>query len=188
VADNTKALPAKDADVPKTPDEIRALLKRTQAGDQSAVPVVRKLLQNPALIPVFGGHLAEQVIDSFSAAMGGKDVGFREAVRRKLELMRSELLGENPTPVERLLVERVVACWLQVQDAELRTAQGQKDFTFKQAEFHQRRMDATNRRFLAAIKTLALVRKLAVPALQINLAKKQVNVVAPAVVATNAAG
>jgi hypothetical protein len=37
-------------------------------------------------------------------------------------------------------------------------------------------MDATNRRFLAAVKTLALVRKLAVPVLQVNIAKKQVNV------------
>ena len=43
-------------------------------------------------------------------------------------------------------------------------------------------MDATNRRFLAAVKTLALVRKLAVPVLQVNIAKKQVNVAANAVV------
>jgi hypothetical protein len=42
-------------------------------------------------------------------------------------------------------------------------------------------MDATNKRYLAALKALALVRKLAVPALQINVAKKQVNIAAPAV-------
>ena len=94
--------------------------------------------------------------------------------------MRAELLGDNPTPVERLLVERVLACWVQVQDAELRYARNQKDMTFRQGDFHQRRMDATSRRYLAALKALALVRKLAVPALQINLARKQVNVVSPA--------
>jgi hypothetical protein len=32
---------------------------------------------------------------------------------------------------------------------------------------------------LAAIKTLAVVRKLAVPVLQVNIAKKQVNVAGP---------
>jgi hypothetical protein len=79
------------------------------------------------------------------------------------------------------LVERVVACWLQVQDAEIRYALNQKEMTFRQAEFHQKRMDATHRRYLAAIKALALVRKLALPALQINLARKQVNVIAPAI-------
>ena len=43
--------------------------------------------------------------------------------------------------MERLLVERVVACWLQVQDADARSAQGQKGCTFAQAEYWQRRMD-----------------------------------------------
>jgi hypothetical protein len=66
-----------------------------------------------------------------------------------------------------------------VQDADIRYAVGRKDLTLQQAEFHQRRMDAANRRYLAALRTLALVRKLAVPALQINVANKQVNVVAP---------
>ena len=43
-------------------------------------------------------------------------------------------------------------------------------------------MDAANRRYLAALKALALVRKLALPALQIKLARKQVNVMGPAIV------
>lgn len=176
---DAKALAAKDVEVPETSDEIRALLKRTQAGDEGTVPVVRKILENPAMIPVFGGHLAEQVIGAFVTGLGGKDVGFREAMRKKLDLMRAELLGANPIPVERLLVERVLACWLQVQDAELRAGRSQTDATIRQIDFNQRRMDATNRRFLAAVKTLALVRRLAVPALQINLADKQVNVLAP---------
>jgi hypothetical protein len=53
------------------------------------------------------------------------------------------------------------------------------DVTFKQGEFRQRRIDFAHRRFLSAVKALALVRKLAVSALQVNVAKKQVNVVAP---------
>ena len=38
------------------------------------------------------------------------------------------------------------------------------------------RMDRAHRRYLTAIKTLAIVRKLALPVLQVNIAKKQVNV------------
>ncbi len=61
----------------------------------------------------------------------------------------------------------------------MRYAQGQDEMSIKQGDFRQRRIDATNRRFLAAVKALALVRKLAVPVLQVNLAQKQVNVMAP---------
>jgi len=39
------------------------------------------------------------------------------------------------------------------------------------------------RRYLAAIKSLALIRKLAVPVLQVNIAKEQVNLAGPCVTA-----
>src|SRR5262249_53345289 len=38
---------------------------------------------------------------------------------------------------------------------------------------------AGSKRYLAAIKTLALVRKLVIPVLQVNIARKQVNVAGP---------
>ena len=40
-------------------------------------------------------------------------------------------------------------------------------------------MDAADKRFLSAVKALALVRKFAVPALQINVVERQVDAVAP---------
>jgi hypothetical protein len=176
---DSKVLAPKEEAVPKTTAELRALLKRTQAGDHTALPVVRQMVGNPHYLRLLGGELAETAVKSFIRGMSEEDIGFAEAVQKKMELMRAELLGDNPTPVERLLVERVVACWLQVQDADIRTAQGQKDASLRLADFHQRRMDAANKRFLAAVKTLATVRKLAMPVLQVNIAKKQVNVVTP---------
>jgi hypothetical protein len=173
---------------PRNADEVRAFLKRTQAGDRSTLPVLQTMLRDPECVRVFGGELAESVEGAFLRAMSKDDVGFQEAARRKLESLRAELLGQGNTPVERLLVERVVACRLQVQDAELRYAHGQDKLNIRQADYHQRRMDAVNRRYLAALKALALVRKLAVPALQINLARKQVNIAAPATVNTGGTG
>lgn len=41
---------------------------------------------------------------------------------------------------------------------------------------YQRRMDAAHRRYLSALNALATVRKLAVPAIQVNIADRQVNV------------
>jgi hypothetical protein len=146
------------------------------------------MLQDPANIRRFGGELAEMAEMFFIQVMAGKDIGFRESVCRKLDVLREELLECGSSPVERLLVERVVACWLQVQDADMRCAQAVGTASLVQMDFHQRRMDAANRRYLAALKALALVRKLAAPALQINLAKKQINISTPAPVIPDAVG
>jgi hypothetical protein len=62
-----------------------------------------------------------------------------------------------------------------VQDADVRYAQA-KNLSLQWCEYYQRRMARTHHRYLTAIKTLAVVRKLAVPVLQVNIAKKQVNV------------
>jgi hypothetical protein len=105
---------------------------------------------------------------------------FKEALIRKMELLRAKLAGSNPTLIERLLVERVVACWLQVHDADLRYAQA-KELSAKWGEYYQRRMNHSHKRYPSALKTLALVRKLAVPVLQVNIANKQVNMAGPVV-------
>ena len=135
------------------------------------------MLEDPAYIETFSGNLARYVEESFVKALSDKDLAIQEAILVKLKAIRAELLGPDPTPIERLLVERVAACWLQVQDAEIRYSMNQKDMTFRQAEFHQKRMDATHRRYLAAIKALALIRKLALPTLQINVVRQQFNMV-----------
>ncbi|MBA4062982.1 MAG: hypothetical protein C0501_04605 [Isosphaera sp.] len=161
--------------VPTTADGVRDLLRRAGQGDTATVPALRKLLEDPTNIDRLGGDLARSAEAGFVDALAGGDLAVREAVHAKLAALRAELLGESPTPVERLLVGRAVACWLQVQDADLRAA-GSRDLTFRQSEFNQRRMDAAHRRYLSALKTLALVRKLAVPVLKVNIARKQVNV------------
>ncbi len=135
------------------------------------------MLQDPANVRVFGGELAELAELLIVSEISARDIGMREAVMRKIELLRAELLGPDPTPVERLLVERVVACWVQVQEADLRYATAiHKPQPVRLMESYQRRMDAANRRYLTSLKTLATVRKLALPVLQVNIARKQVNI------------
>jgi hypothetical protein len=161
--------------------ELRKLLERAQKGDELTLPVVRKMLEVPGFVDLCG-NLARQAELSLIKAAAGDDLAFKEALIKKMEMLREELAGPSPTPLERLLVERIVACWLQVQDADIRYAHGQKDCTLEQGEYRQRRMDQAHKRYLSAIKTLATVRKLALPVLQVNIAKEQINVAAPSVV------
>ena len=98
----------------------------------------------------------------------------KEFLKHQLESMRIEVAGENPSPLERLLAERVVATWLQVQLFEGIYATGMKSGTLKQDDHCQKRLDRAPRRHLSAVRTLAQIRKMG-PAVQINIAEKQIN-------------
>src|SRR5436305_2030287 len=95
--------------IPTNADDLSKLVKRAQIGDASALPAVRKLLEDPAAVDILGGDLARQAEHSLIDAAAGKNLAFREALTRKLQLLREELAGPSPTPIERLPVERVVA-------------------------------------------------------------------------------
>ena len=135
-------------------EEVRQILARARRGDTSTLPVLRRWLEEAEGVEVLGGNLAREAEREFVHSIAGEDLAVWEALTRKLELLRAELAGPAPTPVERLLVERVVACWLQVQDADLRYARA-AGLSGQRLDDYQRRMDRAHRRYLSAIKTLA---------------------------------
>jgi hypothetical protein len=87
------------------PDELVKLVDRAMKGDASTVPALRALLENPETVDLFCGNLARQVERSLIDAAAGKDLAFKEALQRKLELLRAELAGPKPSPLERLLAD-----------------------------------------------------------------------------------
>ena len=78
----------------------------------------------------------------------------------------------NPSPLEHLLIERIVACGLQVTHYErLIEHNSNKGVGLDQAAWMHKKADMANRRYLSAIKTLAQVRRLQVPlSVQVNVA------------------
>jgi hypothetical protein len=160
-------------------EEAIAFLERAAGGDASTLPTLRRMLLQPGAADLLGGDLARRAEEALVSAAAGNDLLFTEALTRKLDLLRADLAGPGPTPLEKLLVDRVVICWLQVHQAGLRLARHEREMPPAQAEYHQRARDRAHRRFLSAVRTLALVRRLALPVLvqQINVAaKQQVNV------------
>lgn len=149
------------------------------------LPALREVLRDADAVAIFGGNMAENLCNDLVRKAAGDNLAFREALFRKLELLRAELAGPTPSPVERLLAERVTTCWLWLHDLEIRFVQA-KNLSISQAEYHQQAIDRAHRRYLVAIRTLALVRKLALPVLQVNIAKKQVNMAGPCVTADSA--
>jgi hypothetical protein len=156
--------------------KLRTLIDKAQGGDERAALDIRKILDgSPDLAWRFingPGKLAESaMIDTFTR---DDDLSSKELLKHQLESMRIEVAGQNPSPLERLLAERVVATWLEVQLFSGLYAMGMKNETRSQGDYRQKRLDRAHRRHLSAVKAMAQIRKMG-PAVQINIAEKQIN-------------
>ncbi len=118
-----------------------------------------------------------QVEHSLLGLLAGDNLLARRAYTRQLEDLRWDLMGPSPSQLEELLVQRVSDCGLHLQYVEATYAQNLRGLTLARAESQQRRIDRAHNRYLSAIRTLATVRRLQVPAVQVNIAQEQVNMV-----------
>src|SRR5262249_34909262 len=139
--------------------ELRGLVQKAKAGDVSVLPRMRAILDGHPEISEMIGDLEKVVVRSWAELLGGDDPLSVEAVRRKAEQLRAELEGEAPTPLERLLVARVLAAWLEMSHAQLKVSDPGAS-TLGQAGFSLRRAESAQKRYLAVINTLATVRQL----------------------------
>lgn len=143
---------------------IRALTKKANNGDEKALAELRGLLgaaEWDSLVKQFG-DMAKNAEKELLAKFTGKNALLVECIRRRLESMRAELSGPSPTPIERLLVQRVVASWLQVYHADCMIAMNLEK-SLGTCEQLARLQDRAHKRFLSTVKTLATIRRLALP-------------------------
>jgi hypothetical protein len=138
-------------------------VRRAEEGDESVLPELRAALNVNGWVWQDYGNLGRQSEAAWLQLIAGKNLMLHESTRRKAEQLRAELAGPEPSPLERLLVDRVVACWLQVNYADAAYAQ-QKGSTPAQHTAALRRQNSAQQRHLQAAKALAAVRRLLRPA------------------------
>jgi hypothetical protein len=126
------------------------------------------------LIELHWGDPAKAVEEELVCRYAGDDLMRQEATRRSLAQFRSDLAGPAPiSAIERVLIERAAVCWLASYDAEARAsrttfvAEGVR--TPAEACFYQKAANLASRRLIDVLKALDLVRRKAVPAMQVNL-------------------
>jgi hypothetical protein len=154
-------------------EQLQALVQRGMQGDREVLTVLRQLLDATPELWTQVGTLISEVERAWVQVLTREDLVAQEILLRQLQALKSELAGLQPTPLEQLLVERIAVCWLQVQQADLWSArQG-----IQRATWIEQRQDRAQARFLAAVKSLAQVRKLLRPGttVQVNIAQQQVN-------------
>jgi hypothetical protein len=139
------------------------LVQRAEAEGNAVLPEVRAFLDDhPDLWRRFGDLAASAKLAMIDVAVGGQPV-LKEATVRQATELENDLAGAHASPLEKVLASHVAASWLAVAEART-TAANARSASLPQAEYLDRRRDRAGQRLESAAKTLALVRKLILPA------------------------
>lgn len=139
---------------------LAELLRRAEGGDTSALPPLRAALGRSSHVWRAYGDLAGQLERELVHRAAGDNLLLAEALGAELVRLRGELAGGGPpSPLVGLLARRAALGWLELHHLDLLAAQGPEGSDKQAAELGRRR-DGAQRRYLAALKCLALVKKL----------------------------
>lgn len=157
--------------------EIQALSERAKGGDKEARKELRRVLRasSPEIVARcsdFAKRGQRMVVKTIAT---GEPV-MEEALEARLDLLRAEVAGENPTVLEVMLAERIVSLWLVVEalealmNAQLQVGPDARRSAPSFLKFIIGWLESYHRRYLASIRELARVRKLQsnTPGIQYN--------------------
>jgi len=157
--------------------EAIPVLTRAQEGDRDALAEVEELCERlPALASALGN--CSRALEAIIISEMRLDPGIKLPLRHEVRRMRRDLGYQESSELERLLIDRLLVCWLRVNEAEFMKSNVQMydDDWFNEGPVWDRRVQVAHKSFLDAAKTLAQVRKLLYPrAAQINIGAQQVN-------------
>jgi hypothetical protein len=156
------------AEVRERLEELRELSKKAEGGEKGARAQLRRAVArcSPRVIAE-ASDIAQRAQAMLIGTIAAGEPLMEEALAARLALMREEIAGGSASSLEILLTERVVAGWLLVEVLEgLIAAQFYKgapkssrlppSYIIQQSRI----LESATRRYLAAIRDLARVRKL----------------------------
>lgn len=122
------------------------------------------------------GDMVEQAARHLIGKAGGS-YAVKSSMSKGWEQLPIDLARPGDGELERLLIQQVVIAWLHLGYIEYQysTVVTTPDLTIKRGEYWERRLSAAQRRYLRATETLARVRRLQLPAVQVNIGAQQVN-------------
>jgi hypothetical protein len=135
------------------------IVKRAREGDRSVLPELREALDEYPACFAHDGDLFYLALQTWLTFVAEGNLLRFEAVERHLAGLKSELVGSDSTPLEKLLVERILICWLQVHYADIAfvTNYSQSEWVRKELT---KRQESAQRRYFDGIKQLAELRKM----------------------------
>lgn len=140
-------------------ERLQLLVQRAVQGDRSVLPALKEFLDAYPEVWQEAGNLALLAERASISVAAGPNLLVGQSLQRQCDAMRAELLGLTSTPIEKLLVDRVVQSWFQAYHADFVCAQGCELSVPKKA-FLLRRQAQAHKGYLAAIQALTTYRKL----------------------------
>jgi hypothetical protein len=140
-------------------EQTNQVMVRAHQGDQAVLPQLQELLDSRPDLWNWAGDLAAHAREALLGLASGDSLLVRESIRRKMDQLAAGLGELVGSPLERLLIERVVLCWVQVHLADL-DAVAQDQAPTPRATHARQRLCAAQKRYLQAVKALATVQKM----------------------------
>ena len=98
------------------------LLARAEQGAERALDLLKEKLDDSFWLKAVNlGNLAEATLIRRMAG-GEKHLVVREVLERRLAAMKAEIAGPDPSPLEKLLADRIAFCWAHM-DSQLNPGQ-----------------------------------------------------------------
>ena len=150
-SERTAALP--------TRPEFEELIRQANEGVDTALEELRRVLDQQPQIWQKIGDMGGHALQSLYRLISGGNKLVTESLQRRTAELRLQLEGPAPTPLERLAVQRVVICMLEVEYATTAYPEP-RGKSLGQQRHILRYKDSAQRRFDASMKSLLLIRSL----------------------------
>lgn len=143
---------------------LRDLISKTNKERPKAedVAALRRILEEDPKLWRAAGDMARRAVEHVCGKYFDGSAFLRESVLRGMEVLRAELGYTNSPPLEKLLIEQILVCYLNLYLLEMNTAGKLHDSHSTEAGLYwDRRLTGAQRRYTRACESLARVRKLA---------------------------
>jgi hypothetical protein len=144
-------------------EEVKAVLKRTDKANPAPedLTVLHEIFDKVPAMYRHSGNPQQAIFNEILGKIMGNSAFYREAAKRYVAEMKTELGYESSTFVEKMLIDEIVMRWLRLQAMEnnhKNTTYG--THTLEEGMYVDKRLHLAQKRYLRAIETLAKVRRL----------------------------
>lgn len=158
--------------------ELQSLLKKANRENPTTADRVElaRFLERHPNVWRYVGDLMDQATLNLIHTMPGSAVT-QETLTAAVAHLPNELTLPGDGVLESMLIQNIVLCWLRLAYVEYlyTSVTLQEGQTTARIEHWEGRLNAAQRRYLRAIESLSRVRKLSIPAMQLNIGQQQVN-------------
>lgn len=154
------------------PAELREMLQAAYQ-DKPDKEALAKLKEYAAQFPAIVGMFFDltDIVRSELVEKIAKQPAARVALKANLSAIKTRFAYDDSPVLEQMLIDNLLNCWLRLQWVEYHLASymGEPSVNLDEIRHWERRLTESQKRHLRAAEALAKVRKLNLPALQVNI-------------------